>query len=36
VETRARVEDLRKIEGRLAADEIAERLAATAQEYRPD
>jgi thiamine biosynthesis protein ThiI len=35
VETRARVEDLRKIEGRLEADEIAERLAADAQEYRP-
>jgi thiamine biosynthesis protein ThiI len=36
VETRARVEDLRKIEGRMDADEIAEQLAATAQEYRPD
>jgi thiamine biosynthesis protein ThiI len=36
VETKARVEDLRKIEGRLEADELAERLAANAQEYRPD
>jgi thiamine biosynthesis protein ThiI len=36
VETRARVEDLRKIEGRLDADELAEQLAAAAQEYRPD
>jgi tRNA uracil 4-sulfurtransferase len=36
VETRARIDDLRKIEGRIDADEIAERLAASAQEYRPD
>jgi thiamine biosynthesis protein ThiI len=36
VETRARIDDLRKIEGRLDADEIAEQLAASAQEYRPD
>jgi tRNA uracil 4-sulfurtransferase len=35
VETRARIDDLRKIEGRLDADELAEQLAATAQEYRP-
>ncbi|HEX6452048.1 MAG TPA: tRNA uracil 4-sulfurtransferase ThiI [Trebonia sp.] len=36
VETRARIDDLRKIETRLDADEIAEKLAASAQEYRPD
>ena len=36
VETRARIDDLRRIEGRLDADELAEQLAATAQEYRPD
>jgi len=36
VETRARIDDLRKIEGRMDADEIAEQLAASAQEYRPD
>jgi tRNA uracil 4-sulfurtransferase len=36
VETRARIDDLRKIEGRMDADEIAEQLAAAAQEYRPD
>jgi thiamine biosynthesis protein ThiI len=35
VETRARVADLRKIEARLDADELAEELAASAQEYRP-
>ena len=35
VETRARIDDLRKIEGRLDADELAEQLAATAQEYQP-
>jgi thiamine biosynthesis protein ThiI len=34
-ETRAKIEDLRKIEGRLDADELAEQLAANAQEYRP-
>jgi thiamine biosynthesis protein ThiI len=34
-ETRARIDDLRKIESRLDADEIAVRLAASAQEYRP-
>jgi len=36
VETRARIDDLRKIELRLDADEIAEQLAASAQEYRPE
>jgi thiamine biosynthesis protein ThiI len=36
VETRAKIDDLRRIEGRLDADEIAEELAAGAQEYRPD
>jgi thiamine biosynthesis protein ThiI len=35
VETRARIDDLRKIELRLDADEIAEQLAASAQEYKP-
>jgi tRNA uracil 4-sulfurtransferase len=35
VETRARIDDLRKIEGRLDAGELAEQLAAAAQEYRP-
>jgi thiamine biosynthesis protein ThiI len=36
VETRAKIDDLRRIEGRLDADEIAEELAASAQEYRPE
>jgi thiamine biosynthesis protein ThiI len=36
VETRAKIDDLRRIESRLDADEIAEELAAAAQEYRPD
>jgi thiamine biosynthesis protein ThiI len=36
VETRARIADLRRIEGRLDAEELAEQLAATAQEYRPE
>jgi tRNA uracil 4-sulfurtransferase len=36
VETRARIDDLRRIEGRLDAEEMAEQLAATAQEYRPE
>ncbi len=36
VETQARIDDLRRIEGRLEADELAERLAASAQEYRPE
>jgi thiamine biosynthesis protein ThiI len=35
VETRARIEDLRRIEGRLEAADMAEELAAVAQEYRP-
>jgi tRNA uracil 4-sulfurtransferase len=35
VETKARIEDLRKIEARLEADDLAEELAAAAQEYRP-
>ena len=35
VETRARVADLHKIEARLDVDELAEELAASAQEYRP-
>ncbi len=34
VETRARITDLRKIEGRLAAEDLAEELALSAQEYR--
>jgi thiamine biosynthesis protein ThiI len=36
VETRARIDDLRRIEGRMEADELADQLAATAQEYRPE
>jgi thiamine biosynthesis protein ThiI len=36
VETRAKIDDLRRIEGRMDADEIAEGLAATAQEYKPE
>ena len=36
VETRARIEDLRKIETRLDADDLAEELAGLAQEYRPE
>jgi tRNA uracil 4-sulfurtransferase len=36
VETRARIDDLRKIERRMDADEIAAQLAASAQEYRPE
>ena len=35
VETRARIEDLRKIEARLDADDLAEELAAAAQEHSP-
>jgi tRNA uracil 4-sulfurtransferase len=35
VETRARIEDLRRIEARLDADDLAEELAASAQEHRP-
>jgi tRNA uracil 4-sulfurtransferase len=36
VETRAKIDDLRRIESRLDADEIAEELAASAQEYKPE
>ncbi|HUL25443.1 MAG TPA: tRNA uracil 4-sulfurtransferase ThiI [Streptosporangiaceae bacterium] len=36
VETRARIDDLRRIEARLEAADLAEELAALAQEYRPD
>jgi tRNA uracil 4-sulfurtransferase len=35
VETRARIDDLRRIESRLDAADLAEELAAAAQEYRP-
>jgi tRNA uracil 4-sulfurtransferase len=35
VETRARIDDLRRIENRLDAADLAEELAAAAQEYRP-
>jgi thiamine biosynthesis protein ThiI len=35
VETRAKVADLHRIEARLDADELADELAAAAQEYRP-
>ena len=34
VETRARIDDLRRIEGRLDAEDLAEELALSAQEYR--
>jgi thiamine biosynthesis protein ThiI len=36
VETRARIDDLRRIEGRLDVGELAEELAATAREYRQE
>jgi thiamine biosynthesis protein ThiI len=36
VETRAKIDDLRRIEGRLDAGDLADELAATAQEYRID
>jgi tRNA uracil 4-sulfurtransferase len=36
VETRARIDDLHRIEARLDAGDLAEELAAVAQEYRPD
>jgi len=36
VETRARIEDLRRVEARLNAGDLAEELATIAQEYRPD
>jgi thiamine biosynthesis protein ThiI len=35
VETRARIDDLRRIEARLDAADLADELAAVAQEYRP-
>jgi thiamine biosynthesis protein ThiI len=35
VETRARIEDLRRIEARVDADDLAEELAAAAQEHTP-
>jgi len=35
VETKARIEDLRRIEARLDADELADELAAAAQEHTP-
>jgi thiamine biosynthesis protein ThiI len=36
VETRAKIDDLRRIEIRLDAAELAEQLALNAQEYRPE
>ena len=36
VETRARIADLRKLEARLDAGDLAEELAGIAQQYRPD
>jgi thiamine biosynthesis protein ThiI len=36
VETRARIDELHRIEARLGAGDLAEELAAIAQEYRPD
>jgi thiamine biosynthesis protein ThiI len=36
VETRARIDDLHRLEARLDAGDLAEELAAIAQEYRPD
>jgi thiamine biosynthesis protein ThiI len=36
VETRARIDDLRRLEGRLDADELAEELASAAHEYRQE
>jgi thiamine biosynthesis protein ThiI len=36
VETRAKIEDLHRIEARLDAGDLAEELAGLAQEYRPD
>jgi thiamine biosynthesis protein ThiI len=35
VETKARIEDLRRIEARMDADDLAEELADAAQQYRP-
>jgi thiamine biosynthesis protein ThiI len=34
VETKAKIDDLRRIEGRLDADELADQLAESAQEYK--
>jgi thiamine biosynthesis protein ThiI len=36
VETRARIDDLRRIEGRIDVDEMAGQLAQSAQEYRQE
>jgi tRNA uracil 4-sulfurtransferase len=36
VETRARIDDLHRIEGRIDVDELAQQLALSAQEYRPE
>jgi thiamine biosynthesis protein ThiI len=36
VETRARLDDLRRIEGRLDVEDLADTLAANAQEYRQE
>ena len=36
VETRAKIQDLRRIEARLDVDDLAEELAAAAQEHTPD
>jgi thiamine biosynthesis protein ThiI len=36
VETRARIDDLRRIEHRLDAEDLAEQLALSAQEYRQE
>jgi hypothetical protein len=36
VETRAKIDDLHRIEARLDAADLAEELAGLAQEYRPD
>jgi tRNA uracil 4-sulfurtransferase len=36
VETRARIDDLRRLEGRLDADDLADELAMSAQEYRQE
>ena len=36
VETQARIDDLRKLEARLDAGDLAEELAGIAQQYRPD
>jgi thiamine biosynthesis protein ThiI len=36
VETRARIDDLRRIDARLDAGDLAEKLADAAQEYRPN